>query len=410
MIGVALVGLWPYYPGRVLVDDYPSLAGTIDAYRQPDDAVILYTDTDWPIFAYHYPESWRGVPHLWTITPQTAADYLAPIWETHEAVWLATTPYSAAGDPQRHLPTWLADRAKAMRAFSYKDMALTLYARTDERAATADRLAQAAPPEPLDIALPSGGRVLGYGQAARDFKSGDAIHLFLYYRGGEQIDAEAGLIDAGNQVWGMTPISLPPAPENARRQVDVIVPPEAPSGRYRFYILDVNGRPAPFGELTIRRRQTDYLFDDDVTIANRVDAPFGDGIRLLGYDLAADTIRPGETVDLTLYWSSDGDIRQRYKVFTHLLGDVFNAATGNFLWGQADNEPAANTRPTTTWRGAEVIVDEYAIPVAADAPPGKYRIEIGLYDPATGARLSLLGPDGAPAADHLILTTVEIAP
>lgn len=410
MLGVALVGLWPYYPGRVLVDDYPSLTGTIDAYRQPDDAVILYTDTDWPIFAYHYPESWRGVPHLWTITPQTAADYLAPIWEAHDAVWLATTPYSVAGDPQRHIPAWLADRAKAIREFSYRDMALTLYARTDERAATADRLAQPAPPEPLDIALPSGGRVLGYGQAARDFKSGDAIHLFLYHQGGERIDAEVGLIDDRNQVWGVTPVSLPSAAETARRQIDVLAPPEAPSGRYRFYILDENGRPAPFGELTIRQKQTAYLFEDDVVIANRVGAPFGDGIRLLGYDLASETTRPGEMINLRLYWSSDGDIRQRYKVFTHLLGDVFNAASGNFLWGQVDNEPAANTRPTTTWRGAEVIVDEYAIPVADDAPPGKYRIEIGLYDPATGTRLPLLGPDGAPAADHLILTGVEVVP
>src|SRR5690606_2251876 len=119
-------------------------------------------------------------------------------------------------------------------------------------------------------------------------------------------------------------------------------------------------------------------------------------------------VRPGETIPLTLYWSSDGDVRQRYKVFTHLLGDVFNAAAGNFLWGQADNEPAANTRPTTTWRGAEVIVDEYAIPVAPDAPPGSCRIEVGLYDPVTGQRLPLLGEDGMPAADHVILTEVAI--
>jgi hypothetical protein len=133
-------------------------------------------------------------------------------------------------------------------------------------------------------------------------------------------------------------------------------------------------------------------------------------VRLLGYDVAPTTARPGETIDLTLYWSSDGDIRQRYKVFTHLLGDVFNAATGNFLWGQIDNEPTANTRPTTTWREAEVIVDEYAIPIAPDAPPGRYQIEIGLYDPVTGVRLGLLDPKGIEAGDHLILTEIEVAP
>ena len=194
----------------------------------------------------------------------------------------------------------------------------------------------------------------------------------------------------------------------SRQQVDIVVPPEAPSGPYRFFVLDQNGRPAAFGDLNITQKQAEFLTIDDVTVPNRVDANFGDGIRLLGYDLATLSARPGEPILLTIYWSSDGDVRQRYKVFTHLLGDTFNATGDNFLWGQADNEPAANTRPTTTWRGGEVIIDKYAIPVAADAPPGKYRIEVGLYDPVTGQRLSVLGPHGMPAADHLVLADVIV--
>lgn len=407
MIVVALVGLWPYYPGRVLVDDYPSLVSTIDAYRRPGDAVVLYTDTDWPIFAFHHPADWIGVPHLWAITPQLAGDHLDPIWNNHDAVWLVTTPYSAGSDPQRHVPSWLGERATAVREFTYKDMALALYTRTDERAARADELVDATPPHTLDISLAGGGRMTGYGQAARDFKSGDVIHLFLYARGGGG-EAQAGLIDSGGTIWQPVAVSLPDAVELARTQVDIVVPPEAPSGEYRFYVIDEAGQPAPFGALNVRQRETTFLTAEDVTIANRVDAPFGDGIRLLGYDVGAAAARPGETIALTLYWSSDGDVGRRYKVFTHLLGDVFNAAGGNFLWGQADNEPAANTRPTTTWRGGEVIVDEYAIPIAPDAPPGQYRIEIGLYDPVTGQRLPILGVDGAPAADHLLLTGITI--
>jgi hypothetical protein len=250
----------------------------------------------------------------------------------------------------------------------------------------------------------------GYAQAAHDFKSGDVIHLFLYRTGANPVDTEVGLIDATGQTWGPTNVTLPPTAPTTRTQVDLIVPPEAPSGEYGFYILGAGGQPARFGNLTIQQKQASFLTIDDVTITNRVDATFGDAIRLLGYDLATPEARPDETIDLTLYWASDGDIRQRYKVFTHLLGDVFNAAEGNFLWGQADNEPAANTRPTTTWRAGEVIVDEYAIPVAAGAPPGTYRIEVGLYDPVTGQRLPVLGPDGAAEADHLILTPVEVAP
>jgi hypothetical protein len=383
------------------------MVSTIDAYRQPGDAVVLYTDTDWPIFAFHHPADWIGVPHLWTVTPQVAGDHLDPIWSSHDAVWLVTTPYSAGGDPQRHVPAWLGERATAVREFTYKDMALALYTRTDERAASADVLVDAAPPRALDISLAGGGRVAGYGQAARDFKSGDVIHLFLFAQGGGD-ETQVGLIDHGENIWQPVAVSLPNAADLTRTQVDIVVPPEAPSGEYRFYVLDENGQPAPFGALTIRQRETVFLTAEDMTIANRVDAPFQDGIRLLGYEVAAAAARPGETIALTLYWSSDGDVDRRYKVFTHLLGDVFNAAGGNFLWGQADNEPAANTRPTTTWRGAEVIVDEYAIPIAPDAPPGQYRIEIGLYDPVTGQRLPVLGADGVPAADHLLLTDITI--
>lgn len=408
MVAVALVGLWPYYPGRVRVDDFPSLVSTIDAHRQPGDAVVLYTDTDWPVFAYHHPEAWIGVPHLWAITPDTAADFLAPIWEGHDAVWLVTTPYSAGGDPQRHVPAWLGERAAAVREFTYEDMALTLFARTDERAASADHLTQSEPPNALDVPLAGGGTLTGFAQAARDFKSGDTIHLFLYRTAGDEITTQVGLIDGRDVVFAPKTITLPATTSAARQQVDLIVPPEASSGRYRFFIIDADGRVAPFGRANITQKDATLLTVDDVTIANRVDAPFAGGIRLLGYDLATTTARPGESINLRLYWTSDGNISQPYKVFTHLLGDVFNANGGNFLWGQADNEPAANTRPTTTWRAGEVIVDEYAIPIAPDAPSGTYRIEIGLYDPLNGQRLPALNAEGAPTADHLILTTVDI--
>jgi hypothetical protein len=410
MIVVALAGLWPYYPGRVRVDDYPSLVSTVGAYRQPDDAVVLYSDTDWPIFAFHHPGPWRGVPHLWAMTPELADDFLSPVWESHDAVWLVTTPYSAGGDPQRFVPGWLAERATAVREFAYKDMALTLYTRTAERAATADALVNGPPPSHrLDIALPGSAHLTGYAQAARDFKSGDVIHLFLYADAPDGGTATVGLLDGAGALWAETTVPLPAAAGTTRQQVDLLVPPDAPTGRYRFAVRNAAGQPAPFGALTIRQRQSELLTEADVTIPNRLDVAFEGGVRLLGYDVAT-AARPDETLSLTLYWSAAGPLPQRYKVFSHLLGETFNAAGGNFLWGQSDAEPAANTRPTTGWRAGEVIVDEHTIPIAADAPPGAYRIEVGLYDPISGARLAVVGPDGAAVGDHVIVTAVEVVP
>ena len=97
---------------------------------------------------------------------------------------------------------------------------------------------------------------------------------------------------------------------------------------------------------------------------------------------------------LTLYWQAWQPIQQRYKVFTHVLGEVYNPERGNFLWGQQDNEPVGDTRATPTWRMDEVIVDEYGIALDPGAPGGRYAIEIGLYEPATGERLSVLDGEG----------------
>jgi len=414
MLAVALVGLWPYYPGRIRIDDYPSLVSTLAAQRRPGDSVVLYTDTDWPIFAFHHPQPWRGVPHLWAMTPELAEDFLAPIWAGHDAVWLVTTPYSAAGDPQRLVPAWLAARATAVRAFPYGDMALTLYTRTAARAAAAGAPApDAPPPRPLAISLPTGA-ITGYTQATRDFRSGDTVRLFLFYSATAGSDITVALLDATGAAWGATAVTLPAAPEWGRQQIDLLVPPDAPSGDYRFAAAGAGtngaGAATPFGRLTIRQKDAARLTEADVTISQRLDVPFAGGVRLLGYDLAAEQVRPGEAVELTLYWSAAGPLAPAHKVFTHLLGETFNATSGNFLWGQSDAEPAANTRPTTTWRAGEVIVDRHLIPVAADAPAGRYTLEVGLYEPTSGARLAVVGAAGAAVDDHVVVTTVVVEP
>jgi hypothetical protein len=43
--------------------------------------------------------------------------------------------------------------------------------------------------------------------------------------------------------------------------------------------------------------------------------------------------------------------------------------------------------------------------LSAGAPPGEYRVVAGLWDPDSGARLHVLGPDGsATAEDGVVLT------
>ena len=126
-------------------------------------------------------------------------------------------------------------------------------------------------------------------------------------------------------------------------------------------------------------------------------ARFGDVAELLGYDLPSQ-VRAGDPVPLTLYWRALGASEIGYTVFTHLLNEE------GVLIGQHDGAPADGTRPTTGWVQGEIIVDRHRMTFKEPAYTGVARVEIGLYDPATGQRLTT--PEGA---DYVLLpTTVEV--
>jgi hypothetical protein len=87
---------------------------------------------------------------------------------------------------------------------------------------------------------------------------------------------------------------------------------------------------------------------------------------------------------------------------------VDNPATGNRLWGQQDSIPGQGDYPTTGWAVGEVVADRYTVALQADAPPGDYVLEIGLYDATTGERLPVLDAAGRPQDDRIILETVRV--
>lgn len=422
VIGASLAGMRGYYDGRVRIDDYKSLGAALQAYAHPGDAVVLYSDRDWPIFAYHYPDEWTGLPHLWDVSPQTAADFLTPLWESSDGLWLVVTPYAGVTDPQGHAAAWLAERATAVREYPYGDKALRFYARTPERAAQMGTLNPAAQPTfPAEIIVAPGVTLTGFDQASRDYASGDTVHLGVFWQRAAAVkdnfaEAEVGLVDENGRAWQWEYVPLDNERAWAedgrlRDELALLIPPEAPAGEYTFYVFNNRGETTHFGGFRLRQQQTTFVNLADVDISRPLDVAFANGIRLLGYDVADDTVAPGGALHMTLYWQTDQAVTQPYKVFTHLLGEVYNAETDNFLWGQQDNEPVNGRRPTTGWRPGEVIIDAYAMPVAANAPAGTYTLEVGLYDPISGARLPVVDETGTAVADHVVLeTAVTITP
>jgi hypothetical protein len=133
-----------------------------------------------------------------------------------------------------------------------------------------------------------------------------------------------------------------------------------------------------------------------------VQANFDDKIELLGFDIAATTVRPGEVVSCTLYWRALQEINQNYTVFNHLVD------AGGETWGQWDNQPQKGGFPTTRWVPGQVIADPYQIPVSADAPAGSLQLKSGMYDALSMVRLAVRDENGRVIGDHVVLVDMDI--
>jgi 4-amino-4-deoxy-L-arabinose transferase-like glycosyltransferase len=119
--------------------------------------------------------------------------------------------------------------------------------------------------------------------------------------------------------------------------------------------------------------------------AHRVD--FEDGVSLVGYDLDAEALLPGGDLLLTLHWQARVPVGGRYTAYVHLVD-----AEGR-LRTQLDAEPLDGLYPTDRWRPGPVLPDPHLLPLPEDLQPGRYRLEVGLYDTRSYERLPVLTGD-----------------
>jgi hypothetical protein len=184
------------------------------------------------------------------------------------------------------------------------------------------------------------------------------------------------------------------------------LPADLSPGRYR---LEVGLYPPEAGEDETSLDQgwgpfvLDYLNAGDVPPPEPkvpLDVDFGGEIRLLGYSL---TCEPrATTCGLDLFWQPSTNVESDYTVFVHLVGQEGQKA------GQHDGVPVGGFYPTSAWEPGEVVVDGHPLEISANTPPGDYELVVGLYVLETAERLPVLGPDGQPEGDHVVLETVPI--
>lgn len=166
--------------------------------------------------------------------------------------------------------------------------------------------------------------------------------------------------------------------------------------------LDSTGTPlaaAPALPLVIRPVSPAHSEPETAALAQ-----LANGLYLLRIDLdQLEPLQPGQWLRFQLLWTAGIIPAQDYTVFTQLIGP------DGQVWGQQDNPPHGGWYPTSLWRPGEAVRDDYALRLDPHAPPGRYRLIVGLYDPATQQRVRVSagqgrGSDFIPAADVAVST------
>ena len=120
-------------------------------------------------------------------------------------------------------------------------------------------------------------------------------------------------------------------------------------------------------------------------ITHPLTVDFGGQVRLLGYDLTDQTLKPGSRLWLVLYWEGLAPMDKDYSVFVHLVDDR------GVTIAQRDSYPGAGSDPTRDWKVGWAMRD--VCPLDVPAPllaQGPYRIRVGLYDYASRQRLPVM--------------------
>jgi hypothetical protein len=278
----------------------------------------------------------------------------------------------------------------------------------------------------IQVTYGSVARLLAYEVGERVVRPGDYLPVTLYWQALEPTAEDLSIflqLIAGKDVvlgqvdsypgGGAYPTSLwsPGQVIRDEYQVPVRVAPAEPvaaqlqAGLYdyetglRLPAVDPQGRIVNPAVLT---RVKIAVPTQPAKPAHIVDANLDNAVRLVGYDLPADRAPAGSEAPLTLHWQVSRPLGRDYTVFVHLLDD------DDVLRGQGDGPPLANAYPTSFWSAGETLADPHRLRVFPDTQPGRYRLFVGFYDPATGQRLPVLDGEGNVQGDRVLLSAFEV--
>jgi len=122
-------------------------------------------------------------------------------------------------------------------------------------------------------------------------------------------------------------------------------------------------------------------------------------IDLLGHSVVPSSARPGQLLEVTLYWQARRPLDATYQSFVHLVQPEGEIRT------QSDHLNPGGF-PTDQWPTDRYIIDRHRLQLPDDLAAGTYLLSVGLYSLAEdGARLRVDGATCGGRADSVVLCT-----
>jgi hypothetical protein len=243
------------------------------------------------------------------------------------------------------------------------------------------------------------GTLFGYDLDRTELTAGESLPVTLYWRNEGQQQSDrffVRLMDLDGYVWAEA-ISQPrPGFETAARTENEIVeseasltlPPGMPPGEYFFkpgFRTD-SGQIIGYFELPedAPRLRVAPATDSGQTVSppqlRRL--AVNDDLDLLGYGLSPAAVPPAGELWLTLYWQARQTVRRDYVILLRLLDERDQERA--FWLGR----PVRSGYPTLEWQAGQPVQDPWRLTLPPEAGPGRYQLEIALFDAASQAEVA----------------------
>jgi hypothetical protein len=115
------------------------------------------------------------------------------------------------------------------------------------------------------------------------------------------------------------------------------------------------------------------LLSEAPTPQRALNVTFGEAFKLIGVDMSATEVRPGQSVTVTYYLEGLSDEPQDYKVLTHLQGRRRGA------WQNLDHVPVRGLFPLHQLRRGQIVKDVHTFRVKPTYPATTASLYWGLY-------------------------------